>query len=158
MRTNRSKGATRVPDGKIISILARPWTRRLALPATALAVVFALACQAQSLTDAPPLGAWGGPQGTLTIYADSATLDLPCAVGRISGGLVTAEDGTFSAAGSYAIQAGPVSIDGPMWRPASYSGQRDGDRIQLFITLADTTRIGPFMFERGVVRVFPRCL
>ncbi len=133
---------------------------RIAMMAVTAVAVLLVGCRAETLTsEGPlPLGAWGGVQGTLTIFADSATLDLPCAAGRIPGALAPASDGSFETSGSYAIQVGPVSINGPVWRPALYSGQRTGDHIQLFITLADATRIGPFGFELGVVKMFPRCL
>ena len=133
--------------------------RGVALSAVLGTALSLAACHAESLTEGPlPLGAWGGLQGTLTIYADSATVDLPCAAGRIPAQLAPAEDGSFEVAGFYAVQAGPIGINGLVWRPALYSGRRDGDRIELWITLADTTRVGPFVFEHGVVKMFPRCL
>ncbi len=149
------------PAIRLASRLARlVHARRPAAAAIALVAALALlaACTPDAATGPLPLGPWGGLQGTLMLYPDSATLDLPCAVGRIPAGLMPSADGSFDLAGSYAIQAGPVSIDGPAWRSASYAGWRHGDRIQLYISVPDAARIGPFTFERGVVRMFPRCL
>lgn len=159
MRMNRWQLSAARPGARAGRQLARaqPGGRWVV---TALATVLALAgCRnTASFTEPVPVGSWGGLQGTLVIYTDSATLDLPCAAGRIPGGLAPGDDGSFQVAGAYAIQAGPVSKDGPVWRPALYSGRRDGDRIELNITMADSIRIGPFSFERGVVKMFPRCL
>ena len=105
-----------------------------------------------------PEGVWGGPQGNLDIYADSATLDLPCAAGRVTQAMVTGADGTFDVPGFYAIEAGPVQADGPSWQPARFQGSRAGDVIILSMVLSDSLTVGPLEFHRGTVGTFPRCV
>ena len=105
-----------------------------------------------------PEGVWGGPQGTLTVYPDSATLDLPCAAGRIQQAVVAQADGTFDLPGFYAVEAGPVQVDGPSWQPARFRGSRAGDAITLTLVLSDSLMVGPLAFHRGTVGTFPRCV
>ncbi len=134
--------------------------------------LIAAACAVGAIAGPIPPGTWGGKQGTLVIYADSATLDLPCAGGRIPTPLVADSTGKFDVAGSYAVQVGPVKLGGPDWQPARFAGLRTDDRIQMTIEVqsvapsqnpvgsptAASMTIGPLTFERGVVVSFPRCL
>ncbi len=105
-----------------------------------------------------PAGTWGGPQGNLTVFADSATLDLPCAAGRIRAPLVTAADGTFDVPGLWAPQVGPVRIPDSQWQSARYTGRRDGDVLQMNVQVAGGATIGPLSFARDVVGHFARCV
>lgn len=103
-------------------------------------------------------GVWGSTQGNLTVYADSATLDLACAAGRLPSTLVADSTGTFDVAGFYAAEVGPVSINGPDWQPARYRGTRTGDDLSISVTLSTGATIGPLRFHRGTVGQFARCL
>lgn len=103
-----------------------------------------------------PTGIWGGTQGNLTVYADSATLDLPCAAGRIQGNMVAIGDGTFSQTGFYASLVGPLPSGGPNWQTALYDGYRANDTLRLTIIVGGTT-IGPVAFHRGTTGSFARC-
>ena len=103
-------------------------------------------------------GVWGGQQGNLTVYADSATLDMPCAAGRLQSPLVAANDGTFDVNGLYAVQAGPMRVGGPDWQSARYHGTRDDEQLTLTITLSSAGTIGPLQFRRGTTGQFARCL
>ncbi len=105
-----------------------------------------------------PSGTWGGPNGNLVVYADSATLDLPCAAGRIAGALATDADGHFDVAGLWAPMAGPVFPGGPNWQSARFSGSRAGNLLTLNVQLASGATVGPLEFKRGVTGSFPRCL
>ena len=118
----------------------------------------AVACAASLITGPVARGVWGGPQGNLTVYADSATLDLPCAAGRITQPVVAGTDGTFDLAGQYAVQAGPVRPGGPAWQPAHFRGSHTDGDITLTIVLSDTVSVGPLTFHEGTVGTFPRCL
>jgi hypothetical protein len=120
--------------------------------------VSACSASATAVAGPLPLGVWGGSQGNLTVFADSATLDLPCAGGRIQGALVTASDGTFDLAGLYAIEAGPVSSSGPNWQPARYRGSRVGDDLSMTIVFSNGSLGGPLAFHRGTTGQFARCL
>ena len=121
-------------------------------------LVVALACAAGAIAGPVSEGVWGGMQGNLTVYADSATLDLPCAVGRIQQALVAGGDGAFDVPGLYAPQVGPVQPGGPLWQPARYQGSHTDGDITLVIVLSDTVRVGPLTFHQGTVGTFPRCL
>ena len=136
------------------------WLSRLALAVQVLAGALALAACGHSITGAGllPVGTWGGPQGNLAVFSDSATLDLPCAAGRIQAALVIADDGTFDVAGLWAPQVGPVQVGGPFWQSARFSGRRDGDTVEMNVQIAGGATIGPLRFQRGVVGQFARCV
>ena len=121
-------------------------------------LVSAAACGAAAIAGPVPEGVWGGPQGNLDVYADSATLDLPCAAGRISEAVVAGSDGTFDLPGFYAVEVGPVAADGPSWQPARFRGSRAGKEITLAIVLSDSLTVGPLQLHHGTVGTFPRCL
>jgi hypothetical protein len=131
---------------------------RKPLSVYAAALSLTAACVTGGIAGPLPSGVWGGPQGNLTVYADSASLDLPCAAGRIPSAIPTGGDGTFDLSGFYAPEAGPVSVNGPLWQPASFKGSRSGDDLTMTITLSSGTAIGPLQFHRGTVGQFPRCL
>ncbi len=121
-------------------------------------LVSVAACGAGMIAGPLPEGVWGGPQGNLDVYADSATLDLPCAAGRIPDALVAGSDGTFDLPGFYAVEVGPVAPDGPSWQPARFRGSRAGDEITLTIVRFDSLTVGPVRLHHGTVGTFPRCL
>ena len=117
------------------------------------------ACSAAAALAGPlPEGVWGSAQGNFTVYADSATLDMPCAAGRVPSPIVTDSNGTFDAAGFYAPQVGPVSIDGPAWQPAHFVAKRGGDELTLTIVRDSGGSIGPLKLHRGTPGQFARCL
>ncbi len=119
----------------------------------------ATACSAAGYIAGPlPTGIWGGAQGNLTVYADSATLDLACAAGRIQAALNANATGTFDVSGFYAPVVGPVQVGGPSWQPAQYHGSRTDDVLTLTITTGNNVTIGPLQFHRGTTGNFPRCL
>jgi len=118
----------------------------------------AAACGAGVISGPLPEGVWGGPQGNLDVYADSATLDLPCAAGRISASVVAGSDGTFDLPGFYAVEVGPVAADGPSWQPARFRGRGAGGEIPLTVVWSDSVTVGPLQLHRGTVGTFPRCL
>jgi hypothetical protein len=94
----------------------------------------------------------------MTVFADSATLDLPCAIGRIPDAIVADADGTFDLPGEYAIQAGPIGVNGAMWQPARFGGNRTDDVVTMTIVVSDSTSVGPLKFHRDTVGSFARCL
>ncbi len=137
-----------------VSPQRRAGTIRLAAVIGALALA---ACSASELAGPVPEGTWGGPQGTLVVYADSATLDLFCAAGRIQGPLATDSAGAFDRPGSYSFQAGPIGI-GAIWQPARFIGKRSADTIELRIEVSSFEQaIGPLKFKRGVTAQIPGC-
>jgi hypothetical protein len=120
--------------------------------------LLAAACAASAVVGPVSPGVWGGPDGNLTVYADSATLDLACAAGLIRQALATDSSGSFDLSGFYAPQAGPVQAGGPTWQPARFRGAHTDGDITLTIILSDTVTVGPLTFHQGTVGVFPRCL
>lgn len=124
-----------------------------------LVLCAATACAAAAALAGPlPVGVWGSAQGNFTVYADSATLDMPCAAGRIPSPIVADSNGAFDLAGFYAPQVGPVSIDGPDWQPARFVARRSGDALTLTVVRASGGTIGPLKFYRGTLGQFARCL
>ena len=124
-----------------------------------LVLCAATACSAALALAGPlPAGVWGGPQGNFTVYADSATLDMPCAAGRIPSPIVADSTGAFDIAGFYAPQVGPASIDGPAWEPARFVAKRGGDELTLTVVRANGGNVGPLKFHRGTTGQFGRCL
>ena len=121
-------------------------------------LLIALACGTYRLPGPLPSGTWGGTQGNLTIFPDSATLDLPCAIGLLYGPVIAGDGGSFTNAGRYAGQAGPVSQDGPNWESASFRGVRTGDDLTLLIVLSQGSTAGPLHLHYGTVGQFPRCV
>ena len=122
------------------------------------ALLATAACAASAIAGPVSEGVWGGTQGNLTVYADSATLDLPCAAGRIEQALVADSDGSFDLPGFYAPQVGPVPAGGPAWLAARFRGTHTDGDITLTIALSDTVSLGPLTFHQGTVGTFPRCL
>jgi len=132
-------------------------TLRAVLGATALAAV--VACAVGALAGPLPAGVWVGPQANMTVYPDSASVELGCAVGRVPSAIVAGGDGTFTVPGLYAIAAGPVPVTGPRWQDASFQGTRSGDDLTLTIVLSTSgAAIGPFQLHRGTIGQFPLCL
>src|SRR5512143_1639411 len=119
----------------------------------------ATACSGAAALAGPlPSGVWGSVQGNFTVYADSATLDMPCAAGRIPSPIVTDSNGAFDSEGFFAPQVGPVSTDGPAWLPARFVAKRKGDELTLTIVRASADSIGSLKFHRGTPGHFARCL
>ena len=130
--------------------MPRPWI---------LLFCAATACSAATTLAGPlPADVWGSAQGNLTVYADGATLDMPCAAGRIPAPIVADSTGAFDVAGLYAPQVGPVSINGPDWQPARFVATRSGDELALTIVRVSGGSIGPLKLHRGTIGQFPRCL
>ena len=125
---------------------------------TGLLAAVVAACALDAIAGPIPMGTWGGKQGNLVVYADSATLDLPCAAGRIPQPMVADSAGHFDLDGSWAPMAGPVGLGGADWQPARFTGLRTDDHIEMTVKLATGLSIGPLVFERGVVGQFPRCV
>ena len=124
-----------------------------------LVLFAAAACSAAAMLAGPvPAGVWGSAQGNFTVYADSATLDMPCAAGRIPSPIVADSNGAFDIGGFYAPQVGPVSIDGPAWQPARFVAKRSGDELTLTVVRASGDSIGPLHLHRGTTGQFARCL
>jgi hypothetical protein len=117
-------------------VAERPaWSKRL----VALCLVFFLV-EACGETPTQPhdmhlaTGRWIGDGACLTVTADGCDLVVGCGHGQFSRPVVRA-DGTFEIAGTYRIEAGPVSINPAP--PATFSGVLKGQTLTLGVTPSD---------------------
>jgi hypothetical protein len=81
-----------------------------------------------------PTGRWIGDGACLSVTADVCDLVVGCGHGQFSPPVVRA-DGTFEIAGTYRIEAGPVSINPAP--PATFSGVLRGQTLTLSVTPSD---------------------
>jgi len=113
------------------------------------------------------LGMWGGPHVGASFQGGLADLSFDCAAGTIDDPLYPAQDGSFSAKGTYRTGAsGPVKV-GQFFKSqgAVYSGQvtraaaKDSPRVMtLNVALEDGTALGPFTLTEGTPPQITRCL
>lgn len=88
---------------------------------------------------------WGGKDIQMTMEAQGATLQFPCADGKILEPIKVSANGDFTARGTYTPgQFGPIRRDNPPRElPAIYKGTISGNTMQLQIVLADTSMQPP---------------
>jgi hypothetical protein len=115
--------------------VVRAWLKRLA----ALGIVFFLVEACDKSPTQPhdmnlPTGRWIGDGACLSVAADGCDLVVGCGHGQFSPPAVRA-DGTFEIAGTYRIEAGPVSINPAP--PATFSGVLRGQTLTLSVTPSD---------------------
>src|SRR5438874_13577930 len=80
-------------------------------------------------------GRWtGSGSSCLSVAADGCDLVVGCGHGQFPMPLVRA-DGTFQVAGTYRIEAGPISINPAP--PATFSGTLNGGMLMLTVTPGD---------------------
>ena len=93
------------------------------------------------------------------VTADSGTITYDCAHGRLNTPILSDGSGHFDVAGVHVREhGGPVRIDEvPNAVPARYSGQINGDRMELRVLMASDT-LGPFTLKRGGAPQLFRCL
>lgn len=103
---------------------------------------------------------WGGKDIQMTMDPQGATLQFPCADGKILEPIKASANGEFSARGTYTPgQFGPVRRDNPPRElPAVYKGVISGNTMQLQIVLADTSMQPPaFTLTKGKAGRVVRC-
>ncbi len=81
-----------------------------------------------------PTGRWAGDGACLSVTANACDLVVGCGHGQFSPPVVRA-DGTFEIAGTYRIEAGPVSVNPAP--PATFSGVLKGQSLTLTVTPSD---------------------
>jgi hypothetical protein len=96
-------------------------------------------------------GSWGGPHIRIEVGPRSAMIDYDCANGTIDGPLTIDSKGRFSWRGTHNREhGGPIRIDEPNGRPASYSGSIKGDIMTLTVKFADTNEVlDTYTLKRG---------
>ncbi len=100
-------------------------------------VVLAAACGSSFEPGIALTGRWGGKDLVADLTASGGTLDLTCGFGELSAPLVPDVNCRVSADG-YTITEGGVPPPPnyvPEHRPVHVSGQVDGDRLTLFVSM-----------------------
>ena len=103
---------------------------------------------------------WGGNDVQMNMDSQGATLQFPCADGKILEPIKAAANGEFSARGTYTPgQFGPIRKDNPPRElPAVYQGKISGNRMQLEIVLADKSlQPPPLTLTKGKTGRVVRC-
>lgn len=119
-----------------------------------------LALAGASVVAAPLQGRWGGDHARLVLGSDGGRLQLDCATGVITGPVVVAADGTFTATGRFDEHApGPQPADtAPQGRVARYSGRLAGDALTLSVQADGSAGPQVFHLRSGVEVKLARCL
>lgn len=131
----------------------------LVLAATTIGLSLQLAAQeGDESNDASK--AWGGKDIQLIMDPQGATLQFPCADGKILEPIKASANGEFTARGTYTPgQFGPIRRDNPPRDlPAVYKGVISGNTMQLQIELADKSMQPPaFTLTKGKAGRVVRC-
>jgi hypothetical protein len=111
-------------------------------------------------------GIWGGPHAGISFQGGLADVSFDCASGTIDDPVFPAQDGAFSAKGTYRTGApGPVKV-GEFFKSQSaiYSGHvtnsaaKGSARVMtLSVALEDGTALGPFTLSEGTPPQLTRC-
>jgi hypothetical protein len=102
----------------------------------AAAVLAACGASAPPPLDRVPTGTWGGEDAGLIVGADGAHAHVGCTRGDVAGAIPVDADGRFDVAGTYSVDAFPVSRDTP--HPARFTGQTDGHALSFTVAVTDT--------------------
>ena len=123
--------------------------------------VFDAVVGTQSAQMPVPTGVWGGKGIQLTVTATGATVDYGCDAGTIDERLLSDPAGRFAARGSHSFGRGGPRQRGdpaPKVQRARYQGTRNGDTMQLTISLPELARkVGEFSLELGRRASLERC-
>ncbi len=105
-------------------------------------------------------GMWGGERVRLQVTEAGATIEYDCGHGSIDQPLVADANGKFDLTGTHVKERpGPQREGESNSHPASYTGQINGDKLTLNVTLKDTKeRIGTFTLTRGRGVRIVKCL
>jgi hypothetical protein len=106
--------------------------------AASVLVLCAAACGTSGRVplDRVPAGTWGGDDAGLIVSADGAHAHVGCTAGDISGEIPLDGEGRFDVAGTYDVDAFPVSRG--LLHPARFTGQTDGRTLVFTVRLTDT--------------------
>ena len=106
-------------------------------------------CDPTGLKPPPDLaGTWGGENAALIADDTSAHIHIGCTYGNIHQRLALDANGRFTFPGEHNITAHPV--DRGIMHPAQFSGRVTGGRMELTVTLTDTTvTLGPVLLTYG---------
>jgi hypothetical protein len=103
---------------------------------------------------------WGGKDIQMNMDSQGATLQFPCADGKILEPIKAASNGEFTARGTYTPgQFGPIRKDNPPRElPAVYKGTLSGNTMHLQIVLSDKSlQPPPVTLSKGKAGRVVRC-
>src|ERR1700716_1475634 len=108
-----------------------------------LSIFAVLACSAATSTRiAEVVGTWGGDNAGLIVTNTDVHVHIGCTLGDAVGPIHPDANGRFEAAGTYNVDAYPVSRG--IIHPAQFTGQITGQMMTLTVSLTDTARVlGP---------------
>ena len=97
-------------------------------------------------------GTWGGENAGLIVHGEGAHAHIGCTLGDISGAVPLDASGRFDVNGTYVLRAFPVMVGTSL--PARYTGQVNGNRLEMTITVNDTVEhrtvvLGPVALRFG---------
>lgn len=106
-------------------------------------------------------GEWGGARASVAVTPEGATLEFPCASGRIEQPIHPDRDGRFDVEGTYTRLTGAApSADAGVPAPASatvrYVGRAQGDEMTISIRFHDAESES-FVLKRGASATVPLC-
>jgi len=109
--------------------------------------------------NAVPSGTWGGEHIELEITENGAAIEFDCARGTISQRLKVGHNNRLEIRGTFVQEhAGPILSDENSSRPAVYSGEINGKRMTLSITLTDSSeKVGTFTLTHDVPGKLTKC-
>jgi len=133
-------------------MLYRTMTRYLALVVSVATIV---GCTGLNNPDVPvSAGTWAG-DAAVTVTANGAHFEFPCASGDVTQPLLADSKGDFSIDGTYIREGGP----GFTSQPARYSGHIDNQTMTLTVTLTQTNqKVGTFTVKFGGSGSFAKCV
>jgi hypothetical protein len=137
---------------------------KVRLCGSCLAIAFVLLSYnigvAQNKLKKIPPATWGGIGVQFTIAEDTVSIEYDCAVGEISGPLMSDKQGHFVALGFHRrLSPGPIRLNlQPKTRPARYEGKITNKTLRYRVVLTDTGEtVGQYSARRGVQARIRKC-
>ncbi len=102
--------------------------------------------------DTLAVGTWGGENAGVVVDSTIAHVHIGCTLGNFPAPVTFETGGRFNVAGTYVLRAYPVHIGPDL--PARFTGQVEGNRLTLFVTVNDTVEkktvtVGPVSVTLG---------
>jgi hypothetical protein len=103
-------------------------------------------------------GVWGGDRARLIATDSGANLELECADGSIQGPIQPADDGTFTAVGTFASRGpGPQRVDAPAPPVVRYAGSVTNDLLTLSVWVPGVEQPQTWRLRKGAKTKMVRC-
>jgi hypothetical protein len=122
-----------------------------------VSVVTITACSSDlSGPDGPvPTGTWASADAIVTVTANGAHIEFPCASGDITQPLILDAKGNFAADGVYVKEVGAARDS----QAAHFSGHVDNQTMTLSVTAASSNQsLGTFTVKFGAPGIFAKCV